>query len=76
MDAIREFIVDYISSHGIKQTYISEKTGIPKAAISSMLIGKRKILADEFISICSVLDIPQENINNLISRCTSNIKTQ
>ncbi len=76
MDAIRDFIVDYISSHGIKQTYISEKTGISKAAISSMLMGKRKILADEFISICSVLDIPQENINSLISRCTTNSQSQ
>lgn len=65
MDKICTFLSDYANAKGIKQTYISQKTGIPVDTISRIFNGKRKILANEFIQICSVLEIPQGKLNAL-----------
>lgn len=66
MDYIRRFIADYIIAHGIKQSYISEKTGITVQKLSAMLSGKRKILADEFLSICKALAIDPDVIAEMV----------
>lgn len=41
----------YLSENGIKQKYISERTGIPENTLSMILNGKRKMDADEFVEI-------------------------
>lgn len=50
-------ISQYISENGIKQKYISEKTGIPENVLSMILNGKRKLDADEFVEIILVLGV-------------------
>ena len=52
-----ERIKSVVESRGIKLTAISQATGIPIDAISRSFLGKRKMLADEFISICRFLDL-------------------
>lgn len=71
MDKICIFLSDYATEKGVKQTYISQKTGIPVDTISRIFNGKRKILADEFIQICSALEIPQVRINALTNSVLS-----
>lgn len=65
MDKICTFLSDYANAKGIKQTYIAQKTGIPVDTISRIFNGKRKILANEFIQICSALEIPQGKLSTL-----------
>ena len=54
---INEIIACYIKNNGVKQSYISEATGINKNALSSILKGKRKMSADEFLKIILLLNI-------------------
>lgn len=50
-------IKNYLEENGIKQTFISDKTGIPLTTLNQILNGNRKILAEEYFSICEVLHI-------------------
>ncbi len=50
-------ISKYIEEHGIKQKYISEKTGIQENVLSMILNGQRKLTADEFIEIIIALKV-------------------
>lgn len=62
---IFEKVSKYISNNGIKQRYISEKTGIPENILSMILNGKRKMEADEFINIVIAIGVdPNYFINN------------
>lgn len=54
---IIERLNEYISENEIKNTYISQETGLTIETISEILAGKRRILADEFLLICTALDI-------------------
>lgn len=72
MDKICTFLSDYASAKGVKQNYIAQKTGIPVDTISRIFNGKRKILANEFIQICSALDIPQNELSTLTDAVLSN----
>ena len=68
MESIRKFLNDHIEKKGIKQRYISEKTGLSDDTLSKILKGKRKILANEFLAICRAIEIPQKEINALIDK--------
>ena len=48
-------ISKYIEENGIKQKYISEKTGIQENVLSMILNGQRKLTADEFVEIIIAL---------------------
>lgn len=54
----------YINQNGIKNTYISQKTGLTIETISEILNGDRRILADEFLLICTALDIDPNIFRN------------
>lgn len=54
---VYEKIKTYIEENGIKQNYLSEKTGIPENTLSIILNGKRRLSADEFVSIILVLGV-------------------
>lgn len=54
---IREKVVSYVRENGIKQVYLSEKTGLSTSAISSIMNGKREIEVDEYCKICSALNV-------------------
>jgi transcriptional regulator with XRE-family HTH domain len=47
----------YINENGIKQRFISDKTGIPENILSMILNGKRKMDADEFVEIILALGV-------------------
>ena len=48
---------EIIESRGLKQSYVCDKTGMSSDCISRILNGHRKITAEEFLSICEVLNI-------------------
>lgn len=52
-----------VDSRGIKLMAISRATGIPVDAISRSFLGKRKMLADEFLSICRFLELDVSTFN-------------
>lgn len=60
-----EKVSKYINDNGIKQRYVSEKTGIPENILSAILNGKRKMEADEFINIVIAIGVePNYFINS------------
>lgn len=57
----KSIVVDVINNTmtdlGIKQKIIAEKIGVSEDRVSRILSGKSKMLADEMINICVLLDI-------------------
>ncbi|MCM1052495.1 MAG: helix-turn-helix domain-containing protein [Ruminococcus sp.] len=47
----------YIAENGVKQKFISDKTGIAENTLSMILNGKRKMDADEFVEIIIALGV-------------------
>lgn len=43
---------DFFEEQGVKQKFISRKTGIPEAALSLIMQGKRKCTIEEYVKIC------------------------
>lgn len=50
-------IRDYMESHGIKQTWLSEKAHIPMPKLNLSLSGKRKLTFEEYQTICWALGV-------------------
>ena len=57
-------IAQYIADQGIKQKFISDKTGIPENVLSMILNGKRKMDADEFVEIVIALNVDANTFIN------------
>ncbi|SET56479.1 Helix-turn-helix domain-containing protein [Natronincola peptidivorans] len=55
--SIGKKIKKYIDSKGLKQSFVSEATGIPQPILSAMLNEKRNIYAHEYALICKVLGV-------------------
>lgn len=53
-------IKKYLIEKGIKQSYVSEKTGIPAPILNMMLNDNRKIEANEYMRICDAIGVPLE----------------
>lgn len=51
-------IKEYLIENGIKQSYVSEKTGIPAPILNMMLNDNRKIEANEYMRICDAIGVP------------------
>lgn len=51
-------IKKYLQENGIKQNWLSEKTGIHDNKISLTLNGHRRLTFAEYELICGALDIP------------------
>lgn len=62
--SINEQLNVYIKENGIKQVYIAQKTGLTEDVVSKILNGKRKIRADDFLTICTVLNIDPNIFRN------------
>ena len=54
---IAENIKLYLENSGIKQTFLSEKTGIPAPILNATLNGKRKLQVEEYFVICDALHV-------------------
>lgn len=52
-----DVIRNHMAENGIKQTFVAERVGISPELFRRSLNGERKIPADEFIAICSVLSL-------------------
>lgn len=50
-------IAQIVTERGIKQTYIAEKTGWSNDKVSKMLRGALKMTAEDFLTLCAVLDL-------------------
>ncbi len=53
-------IKKYLMENGIKQSYVSEKSGIPASILNMMLNDNRKIEANEYMRICDAIGVPLE----------------
>ncbi len=53
-------IKSYLIENGIKQTFLSEKTGISNSILSLMLSGARKIDVMEYFQICKALKVDMQ----------------
>lgn len=58
--SLSENIDRYLECNGIMKKFVAEKTGMTQSAVTQSLSGKRKLTADEYISICRALDVPLE----------------
>lgn len=47
-----------LKSKGIKQSFVSEQTGIPAPILNMMLNDNRKIEANEYMKICDAIGVP------------------
>ena len=56
-----EVIKAYLVRNGIKQNFVAERANIPPELFRRSIDGKRKIPADEFIRICTVLSLDIED---------------
>lgn len=50
-------IAGEIKSRGMSIKFLSERTGVPYGRLQPSLSGNRELRADEFLSICSFLQI-------------------
>ena len=50
-------IKKYMNDNGIKQTFVSEKTGIPNPKLCASLNGKRRLQFEEYELICGALSV-------------------
>ena len=48
---------EFLEKEGIKQSFICEQTGMSPDAVSRILNSNRKITAEEFLNICTVLKL-------------------
>ena len=55
--SINERLNEYVTENGIKQIHIAQKTGLSPDTVSKILNNNRRILADEFLLICTALEI-------------------
>ena len=60
---VQEKLLKYIQDNGIKQKFISDKTGIPENTLSMSLNAKRTLTAEEFVKIVLLLKIDIEYFN-------------
>lgn len=60
-----EIIKEHIVKNGIKQNFVAEKAGIPPELFRRSIDGKRKIPADEFVRICTVLSLDIQDFNKI-----------
>lgn len=55
---IRKKIKNYLEERGISQTFLAEKTKMPLNILNPTLNGKRKLLTEEYFTICEALGVP------------------
>lgn len=57
-----------VDERGIKYTFLANETGIPVNVISQTFLGKRRLLADEMISICVAAGLDLNDMRGTESR--------
>lgn len=54
---VAEVIKQYLDNSGIKQNFVAEKIQMSPITLCDILNGKRKLIADEFVSIVLALNV-------------------
>lgn len=62
---VYEIIRKNITDRGIKQKFVAEQIGVPPELFRRSIEGKRKIPADEFVAICTVLSLQLSDFQNV-----------
>ena len=62
MDIIRAFLKGIIDRKGIKLNYLASKLSISNDLMSKSINGTRKITAEEFLKLCQILEVSQQDI--------------
>jgi len=62
MEDIVEVIRDAINARGMTITAVAERCGMPAQRLSASLTMRRRLLADEFIGLCRVLNITPDDV--------------
>lgn len=57
---IAKEIEKYIQENGIEPVFLCQKTGMTKHCINMSLKGKRKLSIDEYVKICTALNVSYE----------------
>ena len=57
---VYEKVRAYLDEHGIKQTVISKKTGIPLSTFNAILNGRRTMYAEDLRAVCYALNVGPE----------------
>ena len=65
-------IKKYLKENGIKQSFISERTGIPAPILNMILNDNRKIEANEYMQICEAIGVPLDYFKPRIPDETKN----
>lgn len=52
---VQERVAEYVQNNGIKQSFISERTGLSKVKVSMILNLNQKMTADELELFCKAL---------------------
>lgn len=52
---INEKLAKAVEESGVKQSFIANKIGISESVLSSLLSGKRNVMAEEFFEICNLV---------------------
>ena len=52
-----EYLKKYMEDKGIKQVYVSEKTGIPPQKLGRLLKDEQKMETREYFNICKAIEI-------------------
>ena len=69
MPKVGEKISNYLQRNGISESDLSQKTGIPKKRIRSLLTGKTRMQFKTFVRICTALNA---SLNDLLSDKSDN----
>ncbi len=62
--AVENKLSEFIESKGISKQFISDKSGVDYQTLCRCLREKQPLKADEFLAICSVLEIDPRNFLN------------
>lgn len=62
---IQRKVAEYVTNNGIKQSYISDRTGLGRNVVSGILTSKRKMSVDEFELFCKALRVTPEEFITL-----------
>lgn len=56
------YLKQYMKNNGIKQSYLSEKTGITQQTLTAILDGQRKMEVAEYYDICAAIGVSPTGI--------------
>jgi len=61
---VRKNIADYMGEHHIKQADVCRKSGLMPQQISKILNGTRRMEIEEYIAICTALNVSVDTFMN------------